>query len=100
MLLKTVKDVRQLREDILTYVKSRYKGLLETDGNDFLFDFESALYWYCSDNHGGMFTELYQLLCLSEFHPSPLHNSVESEGEVPVMIYDTIGEYCKENSIY
>jgi hypothetical protein len=33
------------------------------------FDIEQAIYWYCADNHAGQWSDLYRVLCESEYTP-------------------------------
>lgn len=42
---------------------------------DIRFDIEEAIYWFAYSYHGGQWSNLYEALCQSEFHPSPLANA-------------------------
>ena len=37
---------------------------------DTIFDYYQALYWYCSNNHSGQFTQLYSILSTLSYKPS------------------------------
>lgn len=56
------------------------------------FDIEAAIWWFACDNHGGQWSNLYSALSTSPFSPSPLHYSVDQEGEVALLLYLSLVE--------
>ena len=73
-----------------------YDGPLDVVEVGFTFDCESAIYWFCSDYHGGQNCDLYSILSTSEFTPGPSHCSIQDEGsEIGVMMYDYLVENFK-----
>ena len=57
------------RDEMLALVKKTYPEADE-------FDIEEAIYWFASDYHGGQWTNLYSVLCNSQFNPGILSSSV------------------------
>lgn len=55
------------------FLLSLCEGYLEAsmDAEDFTFDVEEAIYWYANKHHGGMGSNLYEVLSTSEFRPGP-----------------------------
>jgi hypothetical protein len=50
-------------------------SFLETQAcgaEDIRFDIEEAIYWFASDYHSGQWSNLYSVLCQSEYTPSQL----------------------------
>lgn len=52
------------------------------------FDIEEALYWYCSDWHGGQRSEEYSILSTSPFKPSPFSRG--PDGDISQLIYEDL----------
>jgi len=49
-------------------------SFLETQAcgsEDIRFDIEEAIYWFANDYHGGQWSNLYSVLCQSQYHPGP-----------------------------
>jgi hypothetical protein len=37
---------------------------------------QEAIYWFASDHHGGQWSNLYAVLCASQFTPSPIAGGI------------------------
>ena len=46
--------------------------------DDLRFDFEEAIYWFASDYHSGQWSNLYAVLCASEYTPSQLSRAASN----------------------
>ena len=40
-------------------------------------DIECAIWWFCADNHGGQWSNLYAALCASPYQPGPCERGPE-----------------------
>lgn len=79
----------ELYDEMREYLRQSIKGFGLEDPD---FDIEAAIWWFAHDYHGGIGSPLYEVLSISQFKPSPLHRSVEDEGEVATMLYDLLVE--------
>lgn len=50
--------------------------------SDSLFAYHQALYWYCSENHEGQFTELFSILSQSQYKPSATEKAEDVDFDV------------------
>lgn len=76
----------ELHDLMAGHLKKVY-GLIDGDSD---FDVEAAIYWFASDYHGGQYSQLYEVLSESEFHPGSFHSSVKDEDEEAEMFYDEL----------
>lgn len=60
------------REDLLKVAKEG-SDLNHLDADDM--DIEQAIYWFCSDYHGGQASNLYSVLSTSKYKPGALEKS-------------------------
>lgn len=75
-------------------VAKHFTGLLDETSDDILsgncFDVEEAIYWYAEQNHSGQSSDLYLILCASEFEPGPVRTFdkfLEEQG-IGLIVYD------------
>jgi len=97
--LKEIEEEKDigLKEEMINYLKDKFKGLVDVNSDDFNFDAEAAIYWLANDYHGGQASELYSILSTSDFNPGPMHKSVEDEGEQAKMFYDELKDKFSAN---
>ena len=64
------------------------------------FDIIEAHYWFCADNHGGQWSDLYARLCrIAEYYtPSPMHKGFDSLSENAKEIYQQLEEKKEGNT--
>jgi hypothetical protein len=84
------------KSEMLQYLKKAFHGLLDVESDDaFGYDAEIAMYWYASDYHSGQDSNLYGVLCNSDY--SPNGHTYENEDDSVHLLYDALeGEFGKE----
>ena len=78
------------KEEIKHAIAQHFHRLLDSD--DIEYAGEIALYWYCVHNHTGQFSDLYSILCRSDYRPCILANDSEEIVDTVKLIYDYLTE--------
>jgi len=76
-----------LKREMLEHLAQFAEGLVETDGPEWKFDSEGAIYWFCNDWHEGGGSDRYSILSTSPYRPAPSHRCAEDESEICGMLY-------------
>jgi len=80
-------------DEMLDYLKSEYAMEFAEDTDDSpnaLFSAEAAIYWFASDWHSGMGSNLYSACSTSEYHPSVLEYGADDLESLDRMMYDDL----------
>lgn len=54
------------------------------------FDKEAAIYWFAFDYYDGMWSNLYRVMCSSNYSPGKLMSGVDDEGEEVRELYELL----------
>jgi hypothetical protein len=83
---------QSLKEDMVNFLKNKFRGLLDVNSQDFIFDAEAAIYWFATDYHHGIASELYSILSSSKYRPGRAEGNIMAAGEVAKELYDALVE--------
>lgn len=64
------------------------------DRADWKFDIEAAMYWFCSNWHGGQWSNLYSALSTSPYRPGPLCRGPEPYTAQVDMYHHLVETFC------
>lgn len=73
-------------------MKSFLKSKPYNSDDEAIVDIEEAIYWFASDYHGGMWSNLYKALCASPYKPSILAKGI-AEDSIAKEMYDELVEH-------
>lgn len=81
--MDTVKNTDPTRDEMIALLaiecpwsKTDWQPNNDCESTDADFDREVAIYYFASGWHGGQWSNLYSVLCMSKYKPSPLESSV------------------------
>lgn len=83
-ILKANKGKVMIKEELINYLKKEYGKLLDNETIEN--DGEVAIYYFATDYHEGQNSDLYNILCDSEYKPNSF-STLNSEGETVEMLY-------------
>lgn len=82
-----------MKREMIRYAKEVFKDLMLTEGDEWTFSVECAIWWFANDYHEGQWSELYSILSTSQYRPSPLSRSIEDEDDPDArMVYQALVE--------
>jgi len=76
---ESVNNTDPTKEEMVNFLKNKFKGLVDFNDSGTDFDIESAIYWFASNYYNGQWSNLYSVLSTSQFKPGPSHRSIEDE---------------------
>jgi len=80
-------------EEMREFLDERYSNMVLSK-EEWEFEREEAIYWFCNHYHGGQYSKMYQALCGSEYRPG-IAMEGPPEGTMSEVMYSAlIKEYC------
>jgi len=91
-----IKENSSVKVKLVNYLKRKFKNLEDTSSSEFLFDVETAIYWFATDYHGRQNSPLYKILSSSMYKPGRGIKSVHDESDVVVDMYNMLVKISKK----
>ena len=82
----TIDEMREFLDEKYSY------GFSSKD--EWEFEREEAIYWFCNHYHGGQYSKMYEALCSSQYRPGLMMEGPEDGTMADTLYTALIKEYC------